>query len=204
MKLNTLILTLLIFTSCTQTPSVFETQEVKIVNSTVDVELPDIEKNSSDVNFKLTNGVLYYNDNFFSGIVNEFYENGNLKTKSHYFKGRRQGYFNGWHTTGNKWFERTYNNGLKTGIHVGWYDSKIQKFEYFFDDKGNYNGSVKEWHSNETLAKHFNFIDGKESGSQKMWKPNGNIRANFFTVNGERHGLIGLKNCVSIMSDTEK
>ena len=37
-----------------------------------------------------------------------------------------------------------------------------------------------------------------------MWKPSGNIRANFFNVNGERHGLIGLKNCVSVMSDPEK
>ena len=33
-----------------------------------------------------------------------------------------------------------------------------------------------------------------------MWKVNGKIRANFFTIKGERHGLIGLKNCVSVIT----
>ncbi|WP_282072950.1 hypothetical protein [Polaribacter atrinae] len=72
-------------------------------------------------------------------------------------------------------------------------------FEYHISDKGVYDGSVKDWHYNGQLAKHFNFVDGKETGSQKMWNANGKIRANFYTVNGDRHGLIGLKNCVSVL-----
>ena len=74
-------------------------------------------------------------------------------------------------------------------------------FEYQFNDKGVYHGSLKDWHQNGQLAKHFNFKDGKEIGSQRMWKLNGEIRANFYTVKGERHGLIGLKNCVSVISE---
>ena len=40
-------------------------------------------------------------------------------------------------------------------------------------------------------------MEGKERGSQKMWDLDGKITANFYTVENERHGLIGLKNCIS-------
>lgn len=202
MKLSTLILLLLIFSSCNQNTSIVDEQEVKIVDSIKEVTIPNIEKNINDANFKLDNGVQLFNGIPYSGIIIEFYKDGVLKSKSQYFEGRREGFYNGWYFSGNIKFERTYSNGLKTSIHKGWYDTKAQKFEYYFNNVGAYNGSVKEWYSNGTLAKHFNFEKGKENGSQKMWNPNGNIRANFFTVNGERHGLIGLKNCVSIMTSS--
>ena len=70
-------------------------------------------------------------------------------------------------------------------------------FLYHFNNKGRYHGAVKDWHSNGILGKHFNFMEGKERGSQKMWDLDGKITANFYTVENERHGLIGLKNCIS-------
>ena len=189
--------------SCNQEQNYLIHQDIVVINMSKVIQIPSIEISRIDINFALENGILFFDNEPFSGIVNEYYVDETIKSKSQYYQGRREGYYKGWYENGNQSFERIYAVGLKIGIHVGWYDDNQSKFEYHFNNQGTYEGSVKEWHSNGNMAKHFNFINGKESGSQKMWRSNGNIRANFFTVNGERHGLIGLKNCVSVMSDID-
>ncbi len=204
--LKVIIISLFILTSCVnQQKSKDEVASAYKVTSLEEISIPDIEKNINNSSFDLINGVLFFDGIPYAGIVNEFYQDGSIKTQSEYFDGKRQGYFRGWYMSGNKWFDRYYHKGVKVDKHVGWFDvSGSLKFEYYFNDQGGYEGSVKEWYSNGKLAKHFNFKNGVEAGSQKLWKPNGNIKANFFTVEGERHGLIGLKNCVSVMSDSIK
>ena len=164
-----------------------------------EIIIPSIEKKKSNVNFKLKNGVLFFNDKAYSGIIKDFYPDKNLKTTSEYYKGKRHGFFFGFYANGQKWFERYYTGGLKKGTHKGWFQEGQRMFQYHFNNKGVYNGTVKDWHLNGILGKHFNFVEGKESGSQKTWDLRGKIRANFYTVNGERHGLIGLKKCVSVL-----
>ncbi len=191
-KIN--ILVLLLFFSCN---AIIQENENNI--SVDEISIPSIEIDKSKVDLKLNNGILYFRNTPYSGIVNEFYVDGNIKSKSEYYQGKRQGFFKGWYKDGMQWFKRSYVKGLKSGTHKGWHKNGKQMFEYHFNDKGVYHGSVKDWHFNGILAKHFNFVLGKESGSQKMWDLKGKIRANFFTVNAERHGLIGLKKCVSVL-----
>lgn len=176
-----------------------KSEEIKRVRIVDEVKIPSIDKNKSDTRFKLKNGVLFFEDAPYSGTVNSFYEDGSLKSLSTYYQGKREGQYFGFYPNEQKWFERYYSKGLKTKMHKGWFRNGQQMFEYQFNNNGVYNGFIKDWHANGQLAKHFNFVDGKESGSQKMWKIDGKIRANFFTVKGERHGLIGLKNCVSVV-----
>ncbi|MDB2384933.1 hypothetical protein N9V96_00500 [Polaribacter sp.] len=163
-----------------------------------EIIIPDVVKNRSDENFLQKNGVLFYNGKKYSGIIIVHYKSGEIKSKSEYFQGKRNGYYNGFYENGNKWFQRFYRNNLKIGTHKGWYSNKQQSFIYNFNNNGEYEGSVKEWYKSGQLQKDFNFEKGKESGSQKMWQTSGKIRANFYTVNGIRHGLIGLKNCISV------
>jgi len=178
--------------------------EDKAVQQTVamsEIKIPSIERSRDDAGFKVMNGILFLDEHPYSGIVNEFYPNGNLKSKSENYQGKRHGYYFGWYPSGNRWFERFYTSGIKTGVHLGWFENKQQLFQYQFNNNGMYNGAVKDWHKNGVLAKHFNFKEGKEAGSQRMWEVDGKIRANFYTVNGERHGLIGLKNCGSVITN---
>ncbi|MGK0414478.1 MAG: antitoxin component YwqK of YwqJK toxin-antitoxin module [Polaribacter sp.] len=183
-----------IFLSCDQ-----KKQEINLFSKD-EIIIPSVEKNKIDTNFTLINGVLLYEDKPYSGSVKEFYSDGNLKSISQYNQGKREGTYFGFYADSKKWFERYYTNGLKSGIHKGWHTNGLQMFEYYFNNKGVYHGSVKDWHFSGILGKHFNFVDGKETGSQKMWDLKGKIRANFYTVNNERHGLIGLKNCVSVLT----
>lgn len=170
-------------------------------NSLVDeIIIPAIEKNLDDENLNLKNGVLFFLNKPYSGIINAFYKDGSLKSISTYYQGKKEGKFFGFYPSQDKWFERYYSKGIKVNTHKGWFQNGQQMFEYQFNKKGVYNGFTKDWFEDGKLAKHFNFENGKEVGSQKMWKPTGKIKANFFTVNGERHGLIGLKNCVSVLT----
>mgnify|MGYP005990188139 FL=1 len=177
----------------------------KISNDSVgEINIPSIEKNILNQSFKYKMGILYFNNKPYSGVVNEFYENESLKSKSEYYNGKREGDYFGWYANGSKWFQRFYSKGIKVKTHKGWFKNGQQMFEYQINNKGVYDGFVKDWHLNGQIAKHFNFLNGKETGSQKMWKPNGKIRANFYTVEGERFGLIGLKNCVSVLSKNKE
>ena len=169
--------------------------------SQVIVEIPDVEKDATDPLFILKNGELFYNKVLYSGVVNEFYNDGSLKSSSEYYLGKREGRYFGFYRNQNKWFERFYSQNVKVKLHKGWYENGVKMFEYQFNNNGVYDGFVKDWHSNGQLAKHFNFSNGKEEGSQKMWLASGKIRANFHTMNGERFGLIGLKKCYSVNSN---
>ena len=169
-----------------------------------EIKIPSVEKNKKDAHFKLKNGVLFFKEKKYSGIVNEFYPKGEIKSMSQYYEGQREGMFFGWYSDGTHWFERFYKKGLKSSTHKGWYNNGNQMFLYHFNNKGRYHGAVKDWHPNGILGKHFNFMEGKERGSQKMWDLDGKIKANFYTVENERHGLIGLKNCISIQTLEKK
>jgi len=190
-KINILIF--LFFFSCDDT--VQENENTSVYK----MKIPSIEINKVNNHLKLKNGILYFEGKQYSGIVNEFYEDENIKSKSEYYQGKRHGFFLGWYRNGEQWFERFYIKGLKSGVHKGWYKNGVQMFEYHFNNKGVYHGVVKDWYTNGMLTKYFNFVQGKESGSQKMWDLKGKLRANFYTINGERHGLIGLKKCVSVL-----
>ena len=194
MKALFFLFSILFFISCDETR--------KEVNDEIIVEkitIPAIEKNRKHLLFQLKNGVLFFDIKPFSGVVKEFYAEGSIKSTAQYYLGKRQGTYFGWYQNKKKWFERFYVNGLKVKIHKGWHKNGIQMFVYHFKKTGVYNGSVKDWYANGVLAKSFNFIEGKEAGSQKMWDLKGKIRANFYTINTERHGLIGLKKCISVL-----
>ena len=186
-------LSFIFFISCNT-----KTNEIKEPISADEVQISSIEKNRKDASFQLKNGILYFDDKPYSGIVNEFYSDEILKSISTYNLGKKEGEYLGFYPNQKKRFERFYSKGVKVKTHKGWYKNGQQLFEYQFNNLGAYHGYVKDWHLNGQLAKHFNFENGQEVGSQKMWTLTGKIRANFFTVNGERHGLIGLKNCVSV------
>lgn len=86
------IFLILLFISCNQPK-----QEIKELIVVDEILIPRIEKNKSDINFKLKNGILFYSDEPYSGIVNEFYKDANLKSKSTYYEGKREGEYFGFY-----------------------------------------------------------------------------------------------------------
>lgn len=147
---------------------------------------------------KLINGVLFYKDMPYTGLVQTYFEGYVLKSDIQYEKGKKQGAENHWYKNGSKLIARFYLEGLKSGIHKSWWKNGYLKFVYHFNTNGEYQGSVKEWYKTGQIYKDFNYIKGKEVGRQRLWRLDGAIRANYDVVNGERFGLIGLKKCYTV------
>ncbi|WP_406683103.1 hypothetical protein N1F78_10440 [Seonamhaeicola sp. MEBiC1930] len=155
-------------------------------------------------NLYLNNGVLEFINKPFNGKIQSSFSNGQLKSEVIYLKGKKQGIEKIWYANGELEVERNYYKGIKVGIHKAWWQNGTPKFLYHFNEKGEYHGNVKEWYADGILFKDFNYENGKEKGGQRLWKPDGNIKSNYEVVNGERFGLIGLKKCYTVTTDSDE
>lgn len=152
----------------------------------------------------LTNGVLLYNNSPFDGMVESYYGFKKIKSQSYYSEGRKEGSETFWYENDSLASKRVYSNGIKVGIHKAWWQNGNPRFVYCFNDKGEYHGDVKEWYETGELFRDFNFENGREVGRQRLWYQNKKIKANYEVVDGERFGLIGLKKCYTVTSDSNE
>jgi antitoxin component YwqK of YwqJK toxin-antitoxin module len=164
----------------------------------------DVTVIDTDKNLKLENGVLLYQDEEFTGTIKSFYDYFILKSEVLYLKGKKHGVENIFYLSGEKLSERYYLNGFKVGVHKGWWNNGSLKFEYHFNQEGEYDGTVKEWYESGQLLRSFNYENGEEFGSQRLWNPDGSIKANYIVENGDRFGLIGLKKCYTVNTNTNE
>ncbi len=171
------------------------------LTSCVHEELVVDSKNSA---LELVNGVLHYQNSPFDGLLVSKYDNVSLKMELQYVNGRKDGYEKQWYLNGQLAQSRLYSKGIKVGNHLGWWDHGTKKFDYNFNDIGEYEGNRKEWYKNGQLVRDFNYSKGKELGSQRMWTESGKIRANYEVKNGERFGLIGLKKCYTVNTNSNE
>jgi len=153
---------------------------------------------ATDANLALQNGVLFYYEMPFTGVLETHNDNVVLIATITYVAGKKHGRETQWYGNGDLLLERFYANGFKTGIHKSWWPSGDLKFEYHFNNKGEFDGVVKEWYKSGQLFRDFNYNSGKEVGHQRMWKTDGTLKANYKVVDGERYGVIGLKKCYTV------
>ncbi|CAL2108574.1 conserved hypothetical protein [Tenacibaculum sp. 190524A02b] len=154
--------------------------------------------------FKLKNGVLFYNEEAYTGVLLSFDKVNKTNNTSEYKEGKKHGKELKKYQNEVLAEERFYTKGNKSGVHKGWWKNGGLKFEYHFNTTGEYHGIVREWYKNGQPCKFFNYEEGKEKGSQQMWQPNGKLRANYIVKNGDRFGLIGLKKCYTVNTIDEK
>ena len=156
---------------------------------------------ANDAQLQLEQGVLYYKNVPYTGILITTVEQNKLVSEKPYVKGRLNGVWKQWYADGRQKEVRPYIEGIKIGVHSGWWPNGNRKFNYQLDNSGRYNGAVKEWFLNGQLFKSFNYKKGKEEGRQQMFNVDGKVRANFFTINGERFGKIGVKKCYEVTAN---
>ena len=92
----------------------------------------------------------FIRDSQYTGIIEIYYPNNQLKSL------------------------REYSGGKKYGKHKGWWENGNQQYEYYFDNDQNI-GKHIQWHSNGEVFIVKNFENGVESGEQKAWDQNGNL-----------------------------
>ncbi|MEO0553007.1 MAG: toxin-antitoxin system YwqK family antitoxin [Bacteroidota bacterium] len=170
-------------------------------------EQDEISKQIPDYTLKATEYEVSRNGLFtlvsgkkYSGYLEDYYPNGQLKMKAGYLNGLREGKAQKYYSNGALMETRYYADNKKHGRHRGWWANGNQKFDYYFV-QGEHEGIQKEWFNKGNLFKQFTYRSGKEEGTQKMWEASGKIRANYVVKNGRRYGLIGLKNCKSVNNE---
>lgn len=166
--------------------------------------VPDTQVSSNNPALHHQNGVLLLDDKPFSGYLMAHYPSGALKEKTPYMKGEEHGEKLGYYANGALMFVRGYQYGEKHGTHQGFYEDGSDRFKYQFE-KGSNIGTHYDWYEGGQLAKMTNFKDGKPFGVQKMWRSDGKIRSNYvIREDGRRYGLVGLKRCKNINTDSEE
>lgn len=156
---------------------------------------------ASETDLITSGGITYSNDKKFTGWSYKLYPSGDTEFIKGYYNGREESKTTKWYSNKNIAEIRWYHEGRKTGLHKGWFENGQKKFVANMEED-HYEGNVKEWFENGLLFKDFNYTNGQEYGMQKMYWSNGKIRANYQVLKGRKYGLTGVKNCVSVWSDS--
>lgn len=126
-----------------------------------------------------------------SGLVNEYYDTGELFVEINYFNsspigiekvydkdgtlleekewenGRLNGITKIYYTNGNVKMEITYQVGVREGISKHYYNSGALAWEYNWKDNGYDDGIMKMYHENGMLSKEIMYVSGKPTNSRK-------------------------------------
>jgi len=166
-------------------------------SSTAQVLIPSVTVADGDPNLRLSNGVLLYANQPFSGMLMETYPNRQMKAKTEYYHGRERGTSWMWYEDGRPFWERRYQNGRKHDEHKGWWPNGQPKFLYYFAN-GEHEGEARDWYENGQLAQCYRYEKGQEAGLQQAWRENGKLYANYVVKEGKRFGLVNSRLCYTV------
>lgn len=153
----------------------------------------------NDPGLTIHNGVCYYRDKLFNGILQDLHENGALKSVIHYNDGRKNGEESTYYPDGNKETWRWFIKGEKDSVHRGWWPNGQLKFEYHFT-KGNYNGLFSEWYQGGQPLKKIVYKNGEELGATG-WRENGKLYMNYIMKDGRRYGIANANLCYNLVGE---
>ena len=125
-------------------------------------------------------------DKPYTGIVFDFYENGQKKLNGRYKNGLMNGKWTYYHRNGQKEFEVTYKDGIEDGLWTYWYENG-QKGGTYKDGKKN--GNWMHWDLNGSKILDENFENGILNGPMISWYPNGQKEMVILWENGKKQDL---------------
>lgn len=137
---------------------------------------------------KPNQGLVFYQDQPFSGTSIQHYPNQVKGVLIQYHKGKKQGLFQKWFPNRDLSFEAHYVNGKQDGITKSWWKNKQLRSESFFKN-GVGEGTQKQWYKSGQLFKAIHLVNGKEEGLQQAWRENGKVYNNYEAKNGRIFGL---------------
>ena len=99
-----------------------------------------------------------------TGVVQTYYEHGQLATIENYKDGRRDGISEIFHYENGNWKRReNYKEGMRDGLQEKFYENgQLQIKENFID--GQKDGLREEFHSNGQLRSRESYMDGERTG----------------------------------------
>jgi antitoxin component YwqK of YwqJK toxin-antitoxin module len=112
----------------------------------------------------------------FSGVMEDRYPDGSLRSRARFEAGVMEGFCEGWHTNGNLQVTETFQSGVSDGIRTKWYPSGAKLSESTIV-KGRMEGVFRAWHENGQLAEEIAMKDDQPFGEARAWYPSGFLKA---------------------------
>ena len=114
------------------------------------------------------------NDITRDGILNEYYDDGDLKIEYSFENGKKHGLQKRWYNNNQLEIIYNYDMGKLEGLQKKWHNNGILKGEWYYsDDK--LNGIIKEWYPNKQLKFSKKYISGELIEVLEHYNPDGTI-----------------------------
>lgn len=120
----------------------------------------------------------------FSGLMYDYYPDGQAKLRTPVVGGRLSGEAMGWYTNGAVELLEFFENGLPHGPRLCWHANGQLKSEGQLV-QGRQEGVYRQWDEQGTLRAEAAFQAGKPHGLSRAWNADGSLKAEAFLENGE-------------------
>lgn len=124
-------------------------------------------------------GKIYYQDQLFTGTMQECHENGKVKIEIHYVEGIANGLMKINYESGKLFLTVKYSNGKKVGLETVFFENGNRKYETVYDNDRK-KEKVEYYDSGKKKAiKRYKYVDRHADdvphGVEVCWDENGNI-----------------------------
>lgn len=174
--------------------------EMNLIRNIILNESSTIVVSKEDLTLRSELGMVFYDNEPYTGLSTISYSNGNLAEQTTYLKGKKNGLNQKWYSDGTLSFESHYKNNRLHGFVKSWWKNGNIRSESNYVN-GNSDGLQKQWYVSGAIFKEFNIVNGKEEGLQKAWRENGKIYINYEAKNGRIFGLKRSKLCYELTEE---
>ncbi|WP_144894896.1 toxin-antitoxin system YwqK family antitoxin [Lutibacter sp. Hel_I_33_5] len=164
------------------------------------IKIIDFKVDKKELRLDQNKGVWFYQNVPFNGFAISYFDNNQLKEKTGFYNGKRQGIVKKWFSSGNIKLEYFYNQNRIEGLYKSWWDNGQKSSELIYTN-GVQNGIEKKWYPSGKIAKIRNVLNGKENGLQKAWLENGKLYVNYEAKNGRVYGLRRANKCYQLKNE---
>lgn len=121
----------------------------------------------------------------FTGAVVEYYQNGQLKSKTQVIAGKLHGVSYGYFTNGQMQVEEFFTNGVSHGVRKKWHmDGQLLSQGEIIG--GQFHGPFRKYHPNGKLAQEVMLSNGIPHGISRSWDTNGTVINTVEMRNGQK------------------
>ncbi|MBU2995232.1 hypothetical protein KO500_02255 [Cellulophaga baltica] len=154
----------------------------------------------SNLNFSIKNGLFYFKDKKYSGILKKYHPKVKMVVYISVYNGKRHGPYNSYYENGRLCQTKQYKNNKITGRHYIYWKNGNLKISYWYYN-GIKEGVQKRWYRDGSPFCEFNYKNGKRNGKQKAWRTSGKLQINNEIINGNTYGLNRASLCYNVQNE---
>jgi antitoxin component YwqK of YwqJK toxin-antitoxin module len=121
------------------------------------------------------------------GLIEEYYDNGVVRSRARYVNGVQHGPFEMYYSNARKWKSGMYENGKQSDAYREWWKNGRAALECRYLE-GKRDGSLKRWYANGTRWESAQYVADKPTGPYRKWWKNGAPAHVYAYTNGKLDG----------------